>query len=258
MAGTRGAANSIRGVIAQLDRIVLDARDHGDRIGYFAALYRNVTRRVQAGIRTDAFEDGERVERLDVIFANRYLSALRTFQSGRTSETPRSWLLAFETCRSWQPLIVQQLLLGINAHINYDLGVAAAQAAPGDQLPALQPDFLSINAVLGSMLDHVKRDIGEVSPWIDLLDRVDPSGENATINFAMDRARDNAWSVATRLASLDQREWPAELDVIDRWTAVLGGLIHHPPGIVFNAGLALIRARESNSVRRAIDVLSQV
>lgn len=252
------APRTIRGVIAQLDRIVRSAREGGDRIGYFAALYRTVTRRVLQGIRAGEFQDGARVERLDVIFANRYLSALRSFHGARQSDTPRSWLLAFETCTSWQPLIVQQLLLGINAHINFDLGVAAAEAAPGDQLPALHADFLTINAILGSMLDHVKRDIGEVSPWIGLLDTVDPSGEDATINFAMDRARDNGWSVATRLAALDQREWPAELDVVDRWTAVLGGLIRHPPGVVFNAGLAVIRARESNDVRRVIDVLSQV
>lgn len=236
---------------------MLAAWEEHDRLGYFAALYRNVTRRVQAGIRDGAFDDGARVERLDVIFANRYLSALRTYQAGRQAQTPRSWLQAFETCRSWQPLIVQQLLLGINAHINFDLGVAAALAAPGDELPALHADFLSINAILGSLLDQVKRDIGEVSPWIDLLDRVDPSAEDATINFAMDRARDNAWSVATRLVSLDRSRWPGELDVVDRWTAVLGGLIHHPPGAVFNAGLALIRARESNNVARIIDVLSQ-
>jgi hypothetical protein len=43
----------------------------------------------------------------------------------------------------------------MNAHINLDLGIAAAQVAPGPALPALHTDFLCINAILASVVATV-------------------------------------------------------------------------------------------------------
>ena len=67
------AATDIDGVIQQLDVIIDWAHRHKSRLGYFAALYRKVTLKVKEGISEGFFEDGERMERLDVVFANRYL-----------------------------------------------------------------------------------------------------------------------------------------------------------------------------------------
>lgn len=56
----------------------------------------------------------------------------------------------------WRPLILQHLLLGINAHINLDLGIAAAQTSPGDDLPDLRNDFVEINRVLVRQVDGIR------------------------------------------------------------------------------------------------------
>ncbi|NIR65754.1 MAG: hypothetical protein GWN00_24945 [Aliifodinibius sp.] len=91
-------------------------------MGYFAALYRKVTIRVK-----EEFEDPERMERLDVLFANRYLEAFEQYHTRK--ETTVSWKLAFDTCKRWRPIVLQHLLLGMNTHIRLDLGVAAAETA---------------------------------------------------------------------------------------------------------------------------------
>src|SRR5258708_22920595 len=70
-------------VIVELDQIVLRARNQRDRLGFFAALYRNVTIRVKAGITAGLFENGPRMEKLDVTFANGFLAALGPFRNGR-------------------------------------------------------------------------------------------------------------------------------------------------------------------------------
>ena len=44
-------------------------------MGYFATLYRKVTIQVKKGIADNFFDDGPRMERLDVILANRYTQA---------------------------------------------------------------------------------------------------------------------------------------------------------------------------------------
>src|SRR5690606_9901383 len=128
--------------------------------GYFAVLYRRVTARVDDGIRQGRFEDGARMERLDVVFANRYLDALARYRAGEA--TTRSWAVAFRAAETWNPLVLQHLLLGMNAHINLDLGIAAAETAPGAALPGLERDFHEITTLLGEMLDDVQDRIGRI------------------------------------------------------------------------------------------------
>ena len=73
---------TIAEVIARLTEIVERAEAGGSRLGYFPALYLKVTKRVEHEIRRGAFDDGERMERLDVKFANRYLEAFDRYRAG--------------------------------------------------------------------------------------------------------------------------------------------------------------------------------
>src|SRR4051812_18744301 len=157
-------ARSIDEVIAALDRIIATAATDRSRIGFFASLYRQVTLRVRQGIAGGLFEDGPRMERLDTLFANRYLDALAAWQADDL--TSKSWRLAFDASRRTDLLILQHLLLGINAHINLDLGIAAATVCPGDALPALRPDFERIMQILSALTDQVKGVLDQFSPMI--------------------------------------------------------------------------------------------
>jgi hypothetical protein len=103
-------AQTINEVVQQLDDIIEWAYSQKSRLGYFAALYRKVTINVKEGITADFFEDGERMERLDVIFANLYLKAFEQYQNNHAPT--RSWQFAFETSRRWWPIVLQHLLLG--------------------------------------------------------------------------------------------------------------------------------------------------
>jgi hypothetical protein len=204
-------------------------------------------------VESDLFEDGPRMERLATTFAGRYLDALSQFRRG--NQPSRCWDFAFQSTEMWRPLILQHLLLGINAHINLDLGIAAAQTSPGDDLPDLRNDFVEINRVLASQVDGIRETIGELSPWIGLLDRVDPNAGRAIINFSIGRARDQAWTVAELLAGLPQERWPGHLDVLDRNALSLARLVRDPPGVILKAGLRLIRLREMHDVPKVIERL---
>src|SRR5690606_25957110 len=126
---------------------------------YFAALYERVTTNVRrALVAGDVFEDNPRMERLDVVFANRFLTA---WDRHRRGEAPtQSWQVAFAVLDDPQPLVVQHLLLSMNAHINIDLGVAAATIAPTPAaLEALWPDFKRINDVLARLVIVVEDEL---------------------------------------------------------------------------------------------------
>ena len=146
-------ARTIDEVLEHLDEIIEGARREKSRLCYFAALYRNVTIKVKEDILAGSFEDGARMERLDVAFANRYFDALEGYH--RAEELSKCWRTTFRAAQNWHPIVLQHLLLGINAHINLDLGIAAAQTSPGTQLAGLRRDFDAINNILWAMLDDV-------------------------------------------------------------------------------------------------------
>jgi Family of unknown function (DUF5995) len=246
-------AATIDDVLASLDSIIDDCRARGSRLGYFAALYRRVTQSVKNGIAAGQFQNGPLMERLDIAFANRYLDAIAQFQSGQ--KPSRSWAVAFRAAQDPFPLIVQQLMTGISAHINLDLGIATAAVAPGDQLAGIQKDFDQINGVLASLVAIVEKELAEVSPLIGMLEELDLRTETSIINFDMNRARDLAWFHAQRLAVTPPNEVATVIDELDLVAAAFGQLVAHP-GPAIDALVTPIRLAESNDVRRVVDVLA--
>src|ERR1700759_2160343 len=88
------AATTIDEVLSQLEIIIAESSSNGSRAGYFASLYHQVTSKVKGGIARNDFEDGVRMERLDVLFANRYLTALDQWK--KDLPLSDSWRVALE------------------------------------------------------------------------------------------------------------------------------------------------------------------
>ena len=246
------SATTIAEVIAELDQIIATAKQEKNRIGYFAALYRKVTIGVKEGIRAGEFEDGARMERLDVIFANRFLDAYAANREG--SRVSRSWLLSFNAARSSWPIVLQHLLLGMNAHINLDLGIAAAETSPGDDFPKLKKDFNRINAVLSSLVGGVKEELSQIWPPLRLLDRLAGTAEDRIIDFSMEVARDKAWEFAEKLAPLAEAARVTTIGEQDQWTAKFGRRIRKP-GLLVRLVFLRIRWGEKGTVPEIIEIL---
>ena len=246
-------AETIDQIIERITEIVDEAKADRSRSGYFAALYRKVTIQVKKGIEDGFFDDGGRMERLDIIFAQRYLDAFEEYRSGGT--LTRSWLFALEATEQWWPIVLQHLLLGMNAHINLDLGIAAARTAPHEQLPDLQDDFNKINTILASLVGEVEDELAQIWIMLGLLDRFLGNIDEAIINFSMKKARDHAWSVAERLAPLNEAEQAREIERLDSEMLKLARLVRYP-GIVGGMVTKIIRLGEWGAVPRIIEILS--
>lgn len=236
-------------VIEDLDRIVAESKSDASPVGYFAALYRDVTISVRDSIEAGAFDDGPRMEAFDVRFAQRYLDALSDYRSGRPVR--KAWQLAFDTTREWWPTVLQHLLLGMNAHINLDLGIAAARVAPGSSLPSLRADFERINTLLANLVDQAQARLAEVWPALHLLDHTAGRTDEAVVNFAISRARDHAWAVAERLAPIPPEEQEPLIRTFDAETADVGGRVRHP-GFWVSTVLRVVRLGEIGTVSRKI------
>ena len=247
-----GQAENIDQVVSRLDEIIEWSASSQSRLGYFPALYRKVTLQVQKGISEGDFHDGDRMERLDVIFANRYLKAFDQYLSG--SNPTGAWDFAFRVSGQWWPIVLQHLLLGMNAHINLDLGIAAARTVEADSLPGLQGDFNKINEVLASLVGGVQKELEEIWTPYRLLNRFLGRVDSAIINFSMEKARDAAWSVALKLGPQDQADQEREIERLDAKVVHLARLVRHP-GITGTAATRFIRLGERETILNTIEIL---
>lgn len=239
-------------VVARIDDIIDQSREDNSRIGYFAALYRQVTVGVRDGIAAGEFEDGKRMERLDVIFANRYLEALEQYQND--IQPTKSWLITFQATKKWNFLILQHLLMAINAHINLDLGIAAVETRPGESLQELENDFMAINKILSDLLDVVQDKIDALSPGFNLIDKIGGRTDEAIMRFSIQRARDEAWKFANELAGLNPEEQKKKIAEKDEQIEALAKIVRNP-GWFIKTILFLIRMFETSKVSKVINVL---
>ncbi len=245
-------ATSIDEVIAQLTAIVEWSKQNNSRMGYFAALYRKVTIQVKKGITDNFFDDGPRMERLDIIFANRYIHACYQYQTGQTPT--QSWVRAFNETEHWWPIVLQHLLIGMNAHINLDLGIAAAETVPPGELPSLKGDFDKINGVLAGLVGDVQKELAEIWPLLKLLNSALGNVETAIINFSMEKARDAAWSFAEKLSPLSEEQRQQAIIDKDEMIALFSRVISHP-GYYPSLIIGIIRLGERGTTRQRIEIL---
>jgi hypothetical protein len=194
---------TIDDVLHKMDEIVADCDRRHSRAAYFAVLYRKVTRRVKEGIARGEFEDNARMEKLDVLFASRYFDAYDQYVRGE--QLTRSWQIAFQAAGESHHIIMQHLLLGINAHINLDLGIAAVETAGSQPLEPLRGDFDAINRVLAELVDEVKASLGKTSPAFGWLMPLAKKQDEKLVNFSIAIAREGAWRFAQRLYASPER-----------------------------------------------------
>lgn len=213
--------------IEQLRAIALAADDAS---GYFPAMYARVTARIEEAARSRAFEDGARMEAFARAFARWYVEPA----SGRTAATgagttgpaPGCWRASFDVAADGSLLIVQHLLLGINAHVNHDLPQVAVELAPdAASLAGLRGDFDAVNDILAATMPDVLHSLSLVSRWVNV---AAARGGRRLFDFSLRAARAQAWSAAERLCALDAAGRAADVRELDRLVCVLARLIAAP------------------------------
>jgi hypothetical protein len=139
----------------------------------FLSTYLRTTEAVGQAVTEGLFEDADWVARWDVAFAELYLMAHDADLAGDRSGVARPWRLAF-TAPAELPAL-RHVLLGINAHVNFDLpqamlAVISPQDFADQQLIARRHrDHERIDSVLAG---RVKAEDAALGDTRTLLDRV--------------------------------------------------------------------------------------
>jgi len=193
--------NSIEAVIESLNTITEQSIVEQSPEGYFSALYGRVTKEVRDAIHRGEFEDNDRMEKLDIVFASRYLDAYRSVKE--TGELTRSWKVAFEQSSIPKLIVLQHLLLGMNAHINLDLGIAASEVTDRVGALSLKNDFFKINDILGNMIEDTQKRLTYIFGPLGLVDNLLGSLDERLSLFSITYARDKAWNQTLELLLSD-------------------------------------------------------
>jgi hypothetical protein len=183
-----------------LDRMVslLDAMPpHLAARRAFLATYMRTTRAVAGAIEGAAFEDPSWVEAWDVVFADLYLDALDAdLAADPARPAPRPWRLAFSASPDLPPL--RQVLLGINAHINYDLPqallavISDAEFADATVLDKRRRDHERIDAVLAGRVAAEDDELAAQSAKSTVDRLLTPLNRRASARFLRE-ARNKVW-----------------------------------------------------------------
>lgn len=170
--------NSIEEVInvmQGLDNIL----QNNDGLKWFNLLYLKVTEGVRNSPPAEGWENPQYVERLAIIFALLYFSAIASWQRDHDSVV-RSWAPLFRSRQRRRIARVQFALAGMNAHINHDLTIALVQTSEEqDVVPRRgspeHRDFERVNAILEAVTEQVKHFlatgiVGEIDQDLGQLD----------------------------------------------------------------------------------------
>jgi hypothetical protein len=232
---------------ATLEAMRAAALGSTDAGGYFPAMYARVTRRVIDDAAAGRFVDATRMATFVVGFADHYLHA-----RADPSSAAKCWRGSFDVAGDSSLLIVQHLLLGINAHVNFDLPQTVVQLVDGGAgLAAIRPDFDSVNKVLADTYDELMGDLDRVTRWTS---KAAAYGGGWAFNFSLRAARQQAWRAATRLAAETDTERRDDVAVLDELVAVLAFMVTRPtvPARWLVPVLRRLETREPDRVIRAL------
>jgi hypothetical protein len=212
---------SIAALVSRMESRLSELRAKDDTRRFFHATYLRTTRAVADEIGRGGFGDGDWLERWDLAFADLYLDALAADLHGEPISRP--WRVAFDAARDRPDLPpLRHVLLGMNAHINYDL--------PQALIAVISPaDFDDPEVLLGRAADH--RHVDDVlvarvgaedvelsaESRTSLLDRLLRPFNRASSRRILKEAREKVWR---NTAALDRARRAGP----DRYAGVLADL----------------------------------
>ena len=188
----------VRRMTGALDQL----SSEGDPGRFFLGTYLRITQAIGAAIDAGRFEDPDWVAAWDVDFAELYLDALVAHRT-RPGTAPRPWELAFGADPGLPP--EAHVLLGVNAHINFDLPqsmvrvIPPADMADGDLVARRHRDHEAIDTVLAAQVALEDRALQAAGGRRTVLDRVAAPANRLAVRIFLTESRRRVWANTQQL-----------------------------------------------------------
>jgi hypothetical protein len=179
----------------------------------FLRCYMLMTDNVLTAVSHHEFHDPAWVSELLHRFADYYFVALQAYESDPAS-APAVWQIAHNAAADPDVSALQKLLLGVNAHINYDLVLTLAdmlQPEWGSHTPEQRngryADHCHINEIIGDTIDAVQDNVLEPAmPVMDLFDKLLGPLDEKLIQRLIAQWRENVWRNSARLLEIQDNQ----------------------------------------------------
>jgi hypothetical protein len=189
-------------VIARMAALLAVLEADGDPARFFLATYLRITRAVRTALDSGLFEDPSWVATWDVDFAGLYIDALEAYRRDPAT-APAPWRQAFDATSTLRPQA--HVLLGVNAHINYDLPQSLVRVIPGEEFadPAALArrgrDHERIDGVLASRVAAEDTELQRVGDRRTPVDRLLTPVNHTASRVFLREARRKVWANTTVL-----------------------------------------------------------
>ena len=193
-------------VVAQMQSLIQKWEESADQRSIFLRCYMMMTHNMRDAVQQDEFRDPGWVDHLVDHFAGYYFTALEKFEQNPAAAPP-VWQLAHQAALDPDMVALQKLLLGVNAHINYDLVLALVDLLKPEwgELTGVQQgdryiDYCHVNEVIGSTIDAVQDQVLEPAmPVIDVIDKLFGPVDEKLISSLLGHWRENVWHYAVQI-----------------------------------------------------------
>ena len=194
-----------RAVLARMDEYLDTWVQRDDPRRVFLQCYRAMTGNMLAAVDKGFFEDPIWVNDLLHHFADYYFNALHCHECGEV--TPKVWQDVYERSMEGPLHPMQLLMMGVNAHINYDL-VFALRDMLKDEWPQAnaagrllrKSDHMKVNQVIASTIDQVQDEVIEPGhPMMAILDRLMGRLDEYLLSQLIAGWRSDVWENAMQL-----------------------------------------------------------
>ncbi len=178
----------------------------------FLSCYHLMSSNMIRAIESGEFNDPEWVEELLHLFADYYFEGLSCYECG--SSTPKVWEHAHKASLDNDLSELQNLILGVNAHINYDLVLALYDMLKPswNTLSDIErkerfEDHCHVNHVIAQTIDRVQDDILEpLNPTLDWIDRLFGRVDEYLISRLISSWRTEVWNNTQLLLNIQSSQ----------------------------------------------------
>ena len=221
-------------VIQQMQALIQNWTGTNDSRRIFLSCYQLMTHNTLKAIERDDFFDSKWVNHMLNRFADYYFLALDKYETDPQA-APLVWQLAHNASRNSKAMAIQSLLLGVNAHINYDLVLTLVDILTPEwntldeiQLNHRYTDHDRVNTIIASTIDAVQDDILEPAmPFMEFIDNVFGRLDELLISNLIRNWRENVWNNAIQILSNDSMEYREEyITQVENDALKIGRLIY--------------------------------
>lgn len=201
-------------VIAKMQERISAWEQVADARAIFLRCYLMMTQNMLAAIEKREFKDPIWVGQLLNHFADYYFIALDAYEVDPDA-APAIWHFVFRETAEPVCHSLQKLILGVNAHINYDLVLTLVDLLEpewvllsDEQRKQRYEDHCYVNDVIGRTIDAVQDQVLEpTQPSLDFIDKLFGPMDEILISRLINKWRESVWQSALQLINAsDQAE----------------------------------------------------